>query len=214
MLLSPSMAAVRPLALVLLAATGVGCASPYHADRGALFGGLTGAGVGALVGNAVGHTGAGALVGAGVGAMSGAAIGSGLDEIEARNRAEIEARLGRQVRAGAVSIDDVVAMTHGGVDDSLIINHIRAHGMTAPPSTGDLIFLGQQGVSPRVVEAMQRPVAVPVAPVAHVAAPPAVIVEEHYYGPPVWRPCPPPYYHGHYHRHRPGRVGFGFSYHQ
>jgi len=46
---------------------------------------------------------AGAAIGAGVGALSGAAVGSSLDEIEARNRAMIEAHMGRQIAAGAVT---------------------------------------------------------------------------------------------------------------
>ena len=71
-----------------------GCASPYRSDQGALFGGVTGAGVGALVGEAAHHPLAGAAIGAGVGAMTGAAVGNDLDQIEARNRAEIAARLG------------------------------------------------------------------------------------------------------------------------
>ncbi len=92
------------LAVTLLAS---GCESPYHADRGALLGGLGGAGVGALVGHAAGNTAAGAVIGAGVGALSGAAIGAGMDEVEAKNRAQIEAQLGRQVAAGAVTVNDV-----------------------------------------------------------------------------------------------------------
>src|SRR5258708_32003966 len=92
-------------ALVFLA---TGCNSPYHADRGALFGGLTGAGVGALVGHATGHTGAGAAIGAGVGALTGAAVGSSLDDIEARNRAQIQARLGRPVGPGPATAGPAV----------------------------------------------------------------------------------------------------------
>lgn len=194
--------------IVLLLPLGLcfGCRSPYYADQGALFGGVTGAGVGALVGNAVGNTGAGAVIGAGVGALSGAAVGSGMDEIEARNRAQIEARLGRQVAAGAVTMDDVIAMTKAGVPDELIVNHVRGNGMAAPLAAGDLIFLQQQGVSTTVVQSMQsvpRPVVV-----REVAAPPPpVIVEEHYYGPhPYWG-----HYHRPHYRHHPG-VSWGFSY--
>jgi hypothetical protein len=46
-------------------------------------------------------------------------------------------------------------MVHARVDDNLIINHIRAHGMAVPPSSNDLIVLKQAGVSDRVVAAMQ-----------------------------------------------------------
>ena len=180
---------------VLLLGT-LGCASPYHADRGALFGGLTGAGVGALVGNAVGNTGAGAAIGAGVGALSGAAIGSGMDEIEARNRAQIEAQLGHRVLPGAVSIDDVVAMNQSGVDSELIVTHIRSHGMVGPLTSSDLIFLQQQGVPTRVVQAMQEMPQQVAAVQPVVATAPPVIVEEHYYAPPPYwgPPCYRPYY--------------------
>src|SRR4051812_781940 len=85
-------------AVVSIALTNVGCQSPFYADRGAGIGALGGAGVGALVGNAVGNTAGGALIGAGVGALGGAAVGSAIDEVQARNRAEIAAQLGRQVQ--------------------------------------------------------------------------------------------------------------------
>ncbi len=162
-----------------------GCYSPYAADRGALLGGAGGAGVGALVGQAAGgHPVVGALVGAGVGAASGAAVGSSLDQIQANNRAQIEARLGHPVRPGAVNVGDVVNMSRAGVADDLMINYIRSNGMAAPLQSNDLILLQQQGVSPRVVQAMQTP------PV--VAGPPPVIV-----GPqPVMYAAPPPPYYG------------------
>lgn len=193
-------------ALLCLVCVAAGCASPYRSDQGALVGGLTGAGVGALVGNAVGNTGAGAAIGAGVGALSGAAIGGSLDEIEARNRAEIEARLGRPV-TGAVTIDDVLAMTRAGVSEEVIVTHIQNHGMVAPPRATDLIVLQQQHVSPRVVQTMQAPPAMP-APAAVYPAPGPVVVPEPYYvpAPYYWGP-PPPYY---YRPHGP-RVGWGVS---
>jgi len=156
-----------------------GCESPSHADKGALLGGLGGAGVGALVGNAMGNTGAGAAIGAGVGALSGAAIGAGLDDVEAKNRAMIEARLGRPLPPGSVTIQEVLTMTQARVDDNLIINHIRAHGMVAPPTANDLIVLQQQGVSPRVVMVMQEPRPAAVQAVPPQGVPPgAVLVEQ------------------------------------
>ena len=140
----------------LPALAAVGCQSPYHADRGALFGGLLGAGTGAIVGDAVGNAGAGTAIGAGLGALAGGAVGHELDEIEASNRAAIERQLGHRVAAGAVSLDDVIAMTEAGVDDELITTHVRVHGMAAPLQTSDLILLQKQGVSTRVIKAMQE----------------------------------------------------------
>ncbi len=195
--------------LFLLAVTG--CASPDRADQGALLGGLLGAGTGALIGDASGNAGAGAVIGAGVGALTGAVVGNEIDEIEARNRAQIEAQLGRQIRAGAVSIEDVVMMSQSGVQEELIVNHIRANGMIQPPNTQDLIYLNQQRVSSRVVAAMQEPPPVrqPETVVVRESSP--VVVHE-VYGPPVYH-YPPPYYyrHHHYPPPRPG-VSWGVSF--
>lgn len=198
----------RPLLMAgffLLALTS-GCASPYHSDQGALLGGLGGAGVGALVGNAAGNTGAGAAIGAGVGAISGAAIGHAIDESEARNRALIEAKLGRQVAPGAATIEQVVAMSQSRVDEGLIINYIRANGMAAPLQAQDLIMLQQQGVSTRVIQAMQESPPRPQGGVVAAPPPGPVLVQPYpypagyyvypggpsYYGYRYW---PPPHHH-------------------
>jgi hypothetical protein len=138
--------------------------------------------------------------------LSGAAIGGSLDDIEARNRAEIEARLGRPV-TGAVTMDDVLAMTRAGVSEEVIVTHIQNHGMVAPPRATDLIVLQQQHVSPRVVQTMQAPPAMP-APAAVYPAPGPMVVPDPYYvpAPYYWGP-PPPYY---YRPYGP-RVGWGVS---
>jgi len=201
------------LLLALTTAALNGCHSPYRSDRGALFGGLVGAGTGALIGDAVGNTGAGAAIGAGVGALTGAAVGQELDNIEASNRAAIEQQLGRRLTAGAVRIDDVIAMTQAGVDEELIVSHIEAQGIAGPLKTDDIIFLTQQGVSPRVIKAMQAPPPAAAQPAAYQpVSPTPVIVEEHHYGPPVFWGPPHPCYRPHrYHRHRQG-VSWGVSF--
>jgi hypothetical protein len=189
-----------------------GCYSPYHADRGALAGGLLGAGTGAIIGDAMGGKALpGAAIGAGLGAVGGGLIGQGMDETEARNRAMIEQQMGRQVAAGAVTTNDVIAMTRAGVADELIVNHIRAHGVAAPLQAGDLIQLQQQGVSARVIAAMQAPPQVVQQPVVVQPAPAPVVVEEYHYVP-RWGPRPyyrPPRYHRP--RPRPG-VSWGISF--
>jgi hypothetical protein len=186
----------------------VGCRSPYYADRGALTGGLAGAGVGALIGNAVGETAGGAAIGAGVGALTGNAIGGALDDIEARNRAEIAAQMGRPVAQGQATVGEVVEMTRAGVDPRLISNYVTNSGMAQPVNAQDVIYLTQQGVAPDVIQAMQAPRVAQAPPAVVVPPPGPVIIEEYrpYYPPPHFH-----YFHHHHRHHRP-RVGWGVTF--
>ena len=180
-------------ALLLLTVGVQGCASPYHSEQGALFGGLTGAGVGALVGEVVGDPLAGAAVGAGVGSLTGAVVGDRLDQIEARNQAEISARLGRPASARAVSVQDVVAMSRAGIEEEIIVNHIRIKGISGPLQTADLIYLKDSGVVTPVIKALQD------APIARTTFrhTPAPVVVGHYYDDP-WCRVPRFHYRGHH----------------
>ena len=190
--------------LALAALTLAGCASPYYADKGAGLGALGGAGVGALVGHAVGDTGAGALIGAGVGALGGAAVGTSLDNIQAQNRAEIAAQMGRQVQPGAATVEEVVAMSRSGVSPLLISNYVRTSGMARPVTASDVIALHNSGVPDPVIQAMQTPPAPGAVPLV-AQAPAPVIVEQVYYPAPI---CDPHFdYH---HHHRPG-LSWGVS---
>ena len=196
--------------LMLVAAAHCGCRSPYYADRGALFGGLTGAGVGALVGDASGNAGAGAVIGSAVGALTGAAVGDSIDADLERSRAEIQARMGRQM-SGAVTSEDVIAMSRAGLSEDVIATHIRANGVARPVQVNDLIYLRNEGVSDGVIRAMQQTPQpqVAVATYGPPPPPPGAVIVEHHYQP--W--CPPPR-HYHYHRPRPHHHGvtWGFSY--
>lgn len=192
-----------------------GCATT-HAERGALFGGLLGAGTGAIVGNAAGNTLAGTAIGAGVGALAGSAVGDSLDEMEAQNRALIAQQLGREIPAGAVTFDDVIAMTKAGVAEELIVNQIRINGMVRQPTTDDIIRLQKEGVSVNVIKAMQEPPLRrhpsndrPI--VIRESSPPPVVIYEH---DPWWWGPPWPHYHYHYryYRPRPG-VSWGITFH-
>jgi hypothetical protein len=202
------------LIVTLCALAPVGCRSPYYADRGAGVGALGGAGVGALVGNAVGDTAAGALIGAGVGALGGAAVGSAIDEAQAQNRAELAAVMGRQVQAGAATMEEVVAMSQQGVSPQLIQNYVRTSGMARPLTAADITYLTQAGVREEVINVMMTTPGPQAAPptVVQAAAPAPVIIEEHYYDP--WYGPHFGYYHGPRYRHcgPPGpRVSWGVS---
>ncbi|MEQ8210607.1 MAG: glycine zipper domain-containing protein [Lacipirellulaceae bacterium] len=204
----------KTLVLLALTACGLaasGCRSPYYADKGAGLGALVGAGAGALVADATGgQAESGALIGAGLGAITGATVGDSMDQMQAENRAAIAAQLGRQVPAGAATIDEVVAMSQQGVDPRLISNYIKTSGVAAPPSAADVIYMHNNGVATDVIQTMQNPPA----PQAVAAAPAQpVIVEEHYYEPAFYGP--PPCYgprHRYGYRHRPrGGVSWGVS---
>jgi hypothetical protein len=181
----------------------MGCHSPYAADRMAGAGALLGGGAGAIIGSQGGHAAEGALIGAALGAAGGAVAGDAIDTAEARNRAIIESRLGRPVPAGAVSVNDIVAMTRSGVPEEVIVSHIESRGMAQVVGVDDINYMQSQGVRPRALMAAQRitgPVVVRPGP-----PPPAVIVEDPY-GPPCW-------HYPRYYCRPPPVVGFGFSYH-
>ncbi len=150
------------------------------------------------------------MIGAGVGALTGGAIGGALDDIEARNRAEIAAQLGRPVAQGQATVGEVVSMSRAGVDPRLIVNYVNNSGVAQPASAQDVIYLTQQGVAPDVIQAMQTPRVAQV-PARVVGPPPGpVIIEEYHYGRPVYSPPPHYHYYHHHHRHHP-RVGWGIS---
>jgi hypothetical protein len=193
--------------ILLLAVALAGCQSPRYADRGAALGALTGAVAGGAIGRHNNQTAAGALIGTAVGALAGAAVGDTIDADIARNNALIEQRLGRHL-AGAVTLNDVVALTQAGLSDDVIITHIRANGMAERAGPENLIALSQMGVTDPVLHALQTtpPPAPPPPPV--VDHPRHVVVQEYHYGPP-----PPPWYYGHYHRGgRGSRVHWGVSF--
>jgi hypothetical protein len=124
----------------------------------------------------------------------------------------IAAQLGREVGPGPVSIEEIVMMTKAGVEDELIINHIRHNGVTRQPGPHELVTLRQEGVSAAVIRAIQEAAVGPQPPktvVIREAAPPPVVIEEYHYGPPWWYY---PRYRYHYHHYPPrSRVSWGFS---
>lgn len=200
---------------VALVSVSAGCRSMGYGDKGTLLGGLVGAGTGAAIGSNSGHPVEGAFIGTAIGALTGGAVGDSMDAEVARNRAEVEARMGRQM-AAAVSPEDVVAMTQAGLSDDVIATHIRAHGVTHPPQVNDLITLRNQGVSDNVMKAMQSSPG-PQVIQASAQGPPPVIVQERVYAPPPYWGPPAPWF-GYrcgpsrpHHYRRPG-YSFGLSF--
>lgn len=157
-----------------------GCSSDQSNTRGgALLGGLFGAGAGALIAGPH-NAGTGALVGAGVGAATGAAIGSSADEEERdRNRSV----------ATAVTASDVVAMSKANVPEKRILETIRIQGVAAKPDASAIVYMTQNNVSSKVIDAMQAAKVVKPRVVAYEYIEPAPVV--------VVGTAPPPHYHHH-----------------
>lgn len=188
--------------LLLVTAFTTGCRSPHYADKGATLGGVTGAALGAAVGEQSDKPLVGALFGGALGLIAGNAIGQDIDDDIARNNAIIEQRMGRRL-AGAARTEDVVAMTHAGLGDQVVVSYIQSHGVARPPTPQDMIYLKQQGVSDAVINALQNQ-----PPVAEAIQPPArpVIIEEHHYVRPAYFGPPLRHFH-HRHYHPPHRKG-------
>ena len=90
-------------------------------------------------------------------AVSAAPMGTSLDDIDARNRADIGAQLGRPVAPGPATPAEVVAMTHAGVDPRFIISYINRSTSMSPITAQDVIYLHDQGVNEQVIQAMLTP---------------------------------------------------------
>ena len=195
---------------ILVGAAGLflaGCANMNNTQSGALAGTGLGAVAGAIVGEATGHPGAGALIGAATGAAAGGLIGNAEDAKEEKNAAIAQAQheqVVSQAMANAVKESDVVTMTRSGVGDDVIITALRTRGCLWDGTPDAVIRLKHEGVSDRVITAMQTtglhaaPAAGAPGPYYYPPPPPVgggvVVVGPGYYGPRYWGPRP--YYYG------------------
>lgn len=185
-----------------------------HADRGAVLGGVGGALAGAAIGKHNGETAGGALIGGAVGLLSGALIGNSMDAQESRQRYIEQQYIAQNARA--VTISEVLNMTKNGVSDAVIINHINQQGVQQRLEVSDVILLHREGVSERVLTALQRARVggspVYVAPTRVYTEP--VIVHDYHYVRPAYPVYVPRYYHPHHYHHgyhhSPG-MSFGIS---
>ena len=204
MLLRCAIAAVTMA--VLLVADATAQTYPYAPQKSkqyGILGGLAGAAIGAAIGEGEGDALPGALIGGAFGALSGAAVGDSIDQDDANRRAYANAR--RHQLAHAVTPADVVSMTRAGLGEDVVVTQIRTRGMSQTLTTHDLIELKQQGVSDRVINAMQyQPRATTVVRQPH----PVVVERYHHYPAPIWHHG---HHYHHHHRHHP-RHGIHFSF--
>lgn len=131
-----------------------GCSSLNNTEKGALVGG----GVGGVVGTAIGAATGNPRTGAAVGALGGAAVGALAGNKEDEKERAIERAESREAVANQyapLGLIDVVNLSRGGTDAEVIVAQIRNTNSSFSLSTTDIEYLTQQGVSPRVIRAMQ-----------------------------------------------------------
>jgi uncharacterized protein YcfJ len=114
--------------------------------EGAGIGGLVGAAAGGIIGHQSGHGVGGVLIGGAVGAAGGAAVGSQIKKPEQNTQA---------LSSAGLSMSKIVELAKQGVSSDEIINKIKATKSQYSLTAEDIGYLKKQGVSQRVIEAMQ-----------------------------------------------------------
>jgi len=132
--------------LILL---GAGCeTNKTRVAEGSVIGGVLGAAAGAGLGSLSGNAGAGAGIGAAVGVLGGGLIGSQME----KKPANVE---GQAASSTQMTTQQVVDLARQGVSDDAIIEKIRLSNSRFSLSPAQVNNLKQQGVSQKVIDAMQ-----------------------------------------------------------
>lgn len=125
-----------------------GCAS--NTGTGVIAGGMLGAGAGGLAGG-----GKGALIGSAAGVIAGGLVGATLDEQDRKVMERASPRtVDRMDRGEALTINDIIKLSQGGVSDDSIMQYIRETTSSYNLSQAQIRRLQDSGVSQRVINDM------------------------------------------------------------
>jgi len=140
------------LTVLILALAISGCeTNKTRIAEGAGIGGAVGALAGGIIGHQSGSGVGGALIGGAVGAGAGALVGAQINKPNAQAAQSTQA-----VQATSpLTIQQVVDLTKQGATGDDIIAKIKATNSKYSLTPDDLNYLRKQGVSQRVIEAMQ-----------------------------------------------------------
>ncbi|MCX5708380.1 MAG: glycine zipper domain-containing protein [Candidatus Omnitrophica bacterium] len=147
---------MKKTGVVLLGITvlfaGAGCqSSPNRTGEGALLGGLLGAGAGTIIGNQSHDRdrgrGQGAIIGGVVGALGGALAGS---QIQKQPQQQAQATNPNQM-----AMQQIVDMSKQGVNEDVIVDRLRMSNSRFSLTPSDVDYLRSQGVTQKVISAMQ-----------------------------------------------------------
>lgn len=140
------------LGVAVLAA---GCqGNQTRVGEGAVIGGVLGAAAGGIIGHQSHSDSQGAGIGAAVGAITGAIIGAQMEKPGAGQTAQNTAPI-QQNNPNQMTIGQIVELAKQGAHESVIIDKILLTNSKFSLSADDISYLRQQGVSSRVIDAMQ-----------------------------------------------------------
>jgi hypothetical protein len=137
----------------LAVVTAGGCqGTQTRAVEGGVIGGVLGAVAGGIIGHQS-HSGAeGAAIGAATGAIAGSVIGA---QMPKDAPAAQPAAAPASVSSNQMSVQQIVDLTKQGVNEAVIVDKIRLSNSRFSLTAADVESLRQQGVSQRVIDAMQ-----------------------------------------------------------
>ncbi len=139
-----------------LAAAVVGCET--KAQTGAAAGAGGGALLGGVIGHQSGHAAGGAVIGGLLGAGGGYLAGNQMDKNDRKKEKERDRALESRPSSSAVAAvtkQDVINWSARNTSDDVIISRLRQSGSTFYLTAADEKELRDNGVSPRVIDAMR-----------------------------------------------------------
>lgn len=129
-----------------------------RAVEGAVIGGVLGAATGGIIGHQSNHGGAGAGIGAAVGAITGGLIGSQIEKKGQAGQPVSGTQAGevtKEAGSSQMSVLQVIELSKQGVTDDIIIDRIKKSNSKFNLSAEDVEYLKKQGISQKVIDAMQ-----------------------------------------------------------
>jgi outer membrane lipoprotein SlyB len=128
-----------------------------RATEGAVIGGIIGATAGGIIGHQSRHGGEGAAIGAAAGILSGAVLGSQVNKPTQPSQGNPvqTAPASQNINPQQMSIQQVVELTKQGIHEDVIIDKMRLSNSRFVLTGDDTQYLKQQGVSEKVINAMQ-----------------------------------------------------------
>ncbi len=144
--------------LALFTSMLAGCRNLDRTQNGALVGSGLGALAGTIIGHQTGNKEKGAALGALAGAAAGGLVGNAQQKTAERDDAVAYAHhqaAMRETERRAISNADVINMVQNGVEESTILDSIRATGGNFDVRPATIITLSKSGVNSRIIASMR-----------------------------------------------------------